>query len=107
MRAGAQCYLCERPIQDGDPVVVYHDTRFWEQALVYHATCWQDADLPAKAYPDSVCEAPAFELPAAAGCPVCGEPIEDGDSVVRTCGAKRRRGGKVYHGRCFEARAHA
>ena len=42
VRAGASCYLCEQPIHDGDRVVVYHDTRFWEQALVYHAACWQE-----------------------------------------------------------------
>ncbi len=87
-------------------MAVYHDTRFWEQALVYHAACWQGADLPAKAYPESVSEAPAVELPETADCSLCGEPIEDGDSVVRAVQVKRRRGGKVAHRRCFEARPH-
>ena len=86
-------------------MVVYRDTRFWEQSLIYHSACWQGADLAAKAYPDSLLEAPAFELPQAAACSACGQPIEDGECVVRPAGAKRRRVGKVYHARCFEALA--
>jgi len=103
VRGGISCYLCEQPIYDGEVVVLYHDARFWEQLLSYHGTCWEDADLAAKSFGDEdVIQAPALELPVV-DCPVCGEPIEDGQMAVRLPRGGGRRMMKAFHSPCFEA----
>lgn len=107
MRGGVGCYLCEQPLRSGEPLVLYFDTRFWEQAVVYHAACWAEADLAAKGDSrESVIEAPAIELPET-DCSTCGMPIEAGELVVGTerRPKTRRVAGLVvlyHHARCYE-----
>jgi hypothetical protein len=106
VRAGIACYLCEQRIFDGEVVVLYHDARFWEQWLAYHGSCWDDADLAAKAFGDErVIQARALELPVVS-CSVCGEPIEDGQMAVRLPRGGGRRLMKAFHSPCFEAVLH-
>lgn len=113
VRGGVGCYLCERPLRSGDRLVLFFDSRFWEQAVVYHAACWAEADLDAKGdSPGSVVEAPAIELPET-DCATCGMPIEAGELVIgveQRPRIVRRVAGLVvlyHHARCYEPfRAH-
>ncbi len=102
IRDGVQCYICEHPVGDGDQIVLYHDDRFWEQSFAYHASCWSDADLGAKAYgAGTVIEGRALVLPEGR-CAGCGEVVGVGVGAVRVAAGGRRRIKLVYHTDCFD-----
>jgi hypothetical protein len=98
VRGGDACYLCGLSIVSGELALVYRDERFWDQAFLYHARCWADADLPAKSGAGASRPAPAVELPAAP-CQGCRAPIESGDLVVREW-VREGRGVRIYHAPC-------
>lgn len=99
VRGGAACYLCGMPLANGESAVIYRDDRFWEQSFLYHARCWEEADLPAKSgAAPQLAPAPAVELPETR-CLACHAPIEVGDLVVREW-VRGGRGVRIYHAQC-------
>jgi hypothetical protein len=97
------CYLCEQRLLTGEMMVLYRDTRFWEQSVLYHADCWEEADLAAKLEGrKSVIEAAAVELPEI-DCVTCGQSIEPGDLIYLVeRGRGRGRVVRYHHARCFD-----
>jgi len=105
-RGGETCYLCDAFLREGDEVVRYFDETFWKHHYLYHAACWQNAALAAKAeHAQSAVVGVVMVMPDTE-CAACHGAIHVGDRIVRqaagtaqTVGGERH-GPQVFHADC-------
>ena len=112
------CYLCAGPLLGAELLVRYTEP-LWDQALFYHAGCWDEGGLGARlpaatdgggeggTGPESrgrLDRGPAFQV-AGIGCSSCGEPLQEGERVARVM-AIAPEPPYFLHVRCAAGRGH-